>query len=78
MYDYEENSWEPLPSMNESKAANSLCVLGHDWLYSFGGICKENIDSPVSDRMERLSLVSKDSQWEMINLLLPNPITDIG
>ena len=78
MYDWEEDMWIDLGFMREKKSAMGLWIIGQKYLYSFGGICKERFDQPLSDRIERINLFDEEKKWELISLLLPNPISDIG
>ncbi|CAI2364609.1 unnamed protein product [Moneuplotes crassus] len=77
-YNCEENTWSSLGKMQLKKSATSLLLIGQRYLYSFGGICKEKIDSPIIDRIERTDLQEGNGQWLLLNLLLPTPISDIG
>lgn len=80
-YDVANNVWRALPDLNNAKCSMGLCefIKNKDaiWLYSFGGITKEN--PKLLTEIERLSVGDSSSPgWETLSFKLPNPSCDVG
>jgi len=78
VYSIVDNQWRELPPLNEEKCSQTLVVLGGRYLYSLGGLTKQEAGAYLLSSIEVLDLASPTPRWEMLPIKLPHQSCDIG
>ena len=77
MYDIQYDKWTCLRSLPVTICSSSVITIKDKYLFSFGGIIKQEGELNVISYIYRLDLKA-DKAWEEMAVNMPKPLCDIG
>lgn len=76
-YSVRENKWRQLPDQNLSHCSSGLAIMGR-YLYSFGGLKKNDNSVQTLPMIERLDLEDTSRGWESLPQMIAQGFADMG
>ena len=77
-YSVDQNTWRQLPPLNEPKCSLTLCPLNNRYLYSFGGLTKQESGAFLLGSIEVLDFNAPHPKWLMLSVKMPHQVCDMG